>query len=93
MEYIKSAAELSLKLEMAVIDMGLEDIPGLELCRRIKAIDSRVKTIIVSNWGVNLYKSTLEDAGVDAVLNKPFRLEQLQAILAERGMYYDAAEI
>ncbi|MCD6160894.1 MAG: response regulator [candidate division Zixibacteria bacterium] len=81
--YLESARYNREPVDIAVIDISLQDIPGLELSRQIKDFDSRIYTILISTWGVNLYKSTLEDAGVDAVLNKPFRLEQLNRILTE----------
>lgn len=81
--YLKSAQTCQETIGIAVIDISLEDIPGLELSRKIKELDSRIYTILISTWGMNLYKSTLDDAGVDVVLNKPFRLEQLSQILAE----------
>ena len=67
--------------DVAIIDMTLDDISGLELCREIKNIDKGIYTVIISSWGVSLQSSALKDAGVDAVLHKPFRLEQLRNVL------------
>jgi len=91
LNYIESARDRDQKIDVAVIDMTLDDISGLELCRKIKETDSQIYTVIISSWGVNLYKNTLDDAGVDAVLHKPFRLEQLNNALPKREIK-DAAE-
>jgi len=82
--FLESAKERNETVDVAVIDITLDDISGLELSKRIKEFDSRIYTIIISSWGVNLYQNTLDDAGVDAVLHKPFRLEQLTKVLPNR---------
>ncbi|RKX18177.1 MAG: hypothetical protein DRP26_05680 [Candidatus Zixiibacteriota bacterium] len=79
--FIKSARNSAEAIDVVIIDMALEDIAGLELCKKIKQFDSSIHTVIISSWGVNFYTSTLNEAGVDAVLHKPFRLEQLSQIL------------
>ncbi|MCP4581940.1 MAG: response regulator [candidate division Zixibacteria bacterium] len=89
--YIESATDRNERIDVAVIDMTLDDISGLELCRKIKETNSGIYTVIISSWGVNLYKNTLDDAGVDAVLHKPFRLEQLNNVLPKKEIT-DAAE-
>lgn len=68
-------------IDAVIADMGLEDIPGLQLCRQIKAIDPKIRTIVISSWGTHLPGSLLNESSVDAVLYKPFRLEQLKQIL------------
>jgi len=89
--YLESAKDRQERIDVAVIDMTLDDISGLELCRKLKAIDQSIYAVIISSWGVNLYKNTLDDAGVDAVLHKPFRLEQLNNVLPKNEIE-DAAE-
>lgn len=90
--YVKSANQKGEHVDVAVIDMTLEDMSGLELCRQIKEIDKSIYAIIISSWGVNLHTHTLKDAGVDAVLHKPFRLEQFRNALPRKELS-DAAEI
>ncbi|GEM_PF-1942886 len=82
--FIESAKERNETIDAVVIDITLDDISGLELSKRIKEFDSGIYTIIISSWGVNLYQNTLDDAGVNAVLHKPFRLEQLTKVLPDR---------
>lgn len=79
--YIEEARNRGEAIDAVIADTGLEDIPGLQLCRQIKAIDPKIKTIIISSWGTHLPGSLLNESSVDAVLYKPFRLEQLKQIL------------
>lgn len=82
--YIESARGRRDAIDVVIIDMALEDIAGLELCKKVKQFDSNIHTVIISSWGVNFYTSTLNEAGVDAVLHKPFRLEQLSQVLPKQ---------
>ncbi len=82
--YLESQLMDDRKLDVVIIDMTLEDISGLELCRKIKQINDTVYVILISSWGVNLNKFTLDDAGVDVLLQKPFSFEQLQKVLPSR---------
>lgn len=91
LEAIRQATADDNRFDVVIIDMTLDDISGLELCRKIKEFDSAIYRIIISGWGINIHSSTLEDAGVDAVLHKPFRLEQLKKVLPKKGSI-DAAE-
>jgi CheY-like chemotaxis protein/putative methionine-R-sulfoxide reductase with GAF domain len=79
--YIEETRNRGEKIDAVIADTGLEDIPGLRLCRQIKTIDPKIKTIIISSWGTHLPGSILNESSVDAVLYKPFRLEQLKQIL------------
>jgi CheY-like chemotaxis protein len=84
--YIKNARQKDEQIDVVVIGMTLEDMSGLELCRKIKEIDGSIYAIIISSWGVNLHNHTLKDAGVDAVLHKPFRIEQFKGALPKREL-------
>lgn len=68
-------------IDAVIADMGLEDIPGLQLCRLVKNINPKIRTIVISSWGTHLPNSLLNESSVDGVLYKPFRLEQLKQIL------------
>lgn len=81
---LESAKSRGETFDVVVIDMALEDIAGLELSKKIKQFDSGIYTVIISSWGVSFYANTLNDAGVDAVLHKPFRLEQLSQVLPKQ---------
>ena len=63
----------------AVVDMVMPDENGIEFAARIKAHDklSRIKVIIATslNWQGDL--ASIRDAGIDTVLTKPIRRDEL----------------
>lgn len=84
LSYLETARLSEEIIDIAIIEMSLDDITGLELSHQIKRYDNSIFTILIVSRDMNLNKSTLNDARVDAVVNKPFRLEQFNLILEEK---------
>jgi CheY-like chemotaxis protein len=85
LSYLEDISARGESVDAVIADMALEDIPGLHLCRQIKNIDNRIHTVVISSWGTHLPGSLLDESTVDAVLYKPFRLEQLRQVLPSRS--------
>lgn len=66
--------------ELIVLDLGLPDLDGLEVCRRIRAW-SQVPIIILSVRDDEHGKVTALDLGADDYLTKPFGMHELLARL------------
>ncbi|HEY6898061.1 MAG TPA: response regulator transcription factor [Rhodocyclaceae bacterium] len=76
------AVEPTLKLEtfdLAIVDLGLPDMDGLDLVRRLRRAGERLPIVILTA------RDTLDDcvqgldAGADDYMSKPFRLPELAA--------------
>jgi len=68
-------------IDVAVIDLGLPDIPGLELIRRLRAEDRDFPILILTARGRWQEKVEGLEAGADDYLVKPFQFEELLARL------------
>jgi CheY-like chemotaxis protein len=68
---------------MVIADNVLDNISGLELSVRLKEIDPAMSFILISGWGQDPEQSEIEKSGVDRVLKKPFRIEQLAEVIGE----------
>jgi two-component system KDP operon response regulator KdpE len=64
--------------DLIVLDLGLPDIEGTEVCRRIRAA-STVPIIILSARGAEADKVNALDLGADDYVTKPFGPEELLA--------------
>lgn len=64
--------------DVIILDLGLPDMDGLEVIRKIRSF-SLVPIIIVSARTDNADKITALDAGADDYLTKPFNTEELLA--------------
>jgi DNA-binding response OmpR family regulator len=64
---------------LVVLDLGLPDIDGLEVCRRLRAARPDLAILILTARDQELDIVSGLDAGADDYLVKPFRLSELLA--------------
>jgi two-component system KDP operon response regulator KdpE len=64
--------------DLVVLDLGLPDIDGTEVCRRIRA-SSTVPIVVLSARGAEADKVRALDLGADDYVTKPFGPEELLA--------------
>jgi two-component system KDP operon response regulator KdpE len=64
--------------DVVVLDIGLPDMDGLEVCRRIREW-SDVPVIILSATGTENRKVTALDGGANDYVTKPFSMAELEA--------------
>jgi len=94
-----SAGSAALKLaadhapDLIVLDLGLPDLDGTEVCRRIRET-SKVPIIILSARGGEADKVRALDLGADDFVTKPFGPEELLARIrvALRRVIVDASQ-
>ena len=64
--------------DLIVLDLGLPDLEGTEVCRRVRA-RSRIPIIVLSARGAEADKVNALDLGADDYVTKPFGPEELVA--------------
>jgi DNA-binding response OmpR family regulator len=67
--------------DLAVLDIGLPGIDGLEVCRRWRARGGKTPVLMLTARGGLSDRVTGLDAGADDYLGKPFAIEELLARL------------
>jgi DNA-binding response OmpR family regulator len=72
-----AAADAS--VEVVILDLGLPDIDGIEVCRRLRRARPELSILILSARDQELDIVAGLDAGADDYLVKPFRLSELLA--------------
>src|SRR3954471_20575619 len=66
-------------VELVILDLGLPDIDGIDVCRRLRAARPDLAILIVTARDQELDVVAGLDAGADDYLVKPFRLSELLA--------------
>lgn len=79
-------------LALVVLDLGLPDIDGIEVCRRLRAVRPELAILILSARDQELDVVSGLDAGADDYLVKPFRLSELLARVRAHMRRFEAAE-
>ena len=67
--------------DVLVLDVMLPDVDGLEVCRRIRAVDTRTPVLMLTALGAVPDRIAGLDAGADDYLLKPFAFDELLARL------------
>ncbi|RZA34379.1 MAG: response regulator, partial [Lysobacteraceae bacterium] len=74
--------------QIALLDIGLPDMTGYELARRLRATEAggRMTLVATTGWGQEKDRQLAFDAGFDHHLTKPIDVGQLRSLLvAKRG--------
>ena len=66
--------------DVVVLDLGLTDIDGLEVCHRVRSW-SNVPIVVLSAAGTESRKVAALDEGADDYVTKPFSMAELEARL------------
>jgi two-component system, OmpR family, KDP operon response regulator KdpE len=66
--------------DLVILDLGLPDMDGLEVCRRIRDF-SGVPIVVLSAYGEEHRKVEALDGGADDFITKPFGMAELEARL------------
>src|SRR4051794_30845645 len=78
-------AEATTGIELVILDIGLPDISGLEVARKIRATGSEVAILMLTARDTVGDRVAGLDAGADDYLVKPFAYEELAARLRALG--------
>lgn len=75
------------RFDLALIDIVIPGLNGIEVLRKIKALDPQVKAVVITGQLSLTETESLSkawDAGVDGILYKPLDIEAIMEILAGR---------
>lgn len=74
---LQRAAEVA--FDLVLLDLGLPDVDGVEVCRRLKSVASGATVVMLTARTEEIDVVVGLDAGADDYLTKPFRLAELLA--------------
>jgi len=75
--YEKRAADI----KMVLTDIGMPIMDGYELFRELKIINPKLPIMVSSGYGDAAVTSKIERSEIAGLVNKPYRIEQLQDVL------------
>lgn len=73
----------SAPFDVVITDLGMPDLTGVEVVRKVRELQPAVKVILCTGWNAALSQSEQEASGVDRLLEKPFRLDKLLHLVNE----------
>ena len=69
--------------DLVLTDLGMPVMSGWEVASAIKELAPEVIIAIITGWGSQFDPSELKKNGVDIVVNKPFRVNQILNLVQE----------
>jgi PAS domain S-box-containing protein len=69
--------------DMVLTDLGMPGISGWQVAEKIKAINGKVPIALITGWSIDLKESEMKEKGIDFILNKPYKLDQLVNVVQE----------
>jgi len=73
----------ALKPDLAIVDLKMPGLSGLEVLREIRKVDKDIKFIILTFYAYDPYRQSAVKAGVDYFFSKVDDSEKVQAVVAE----------
>ncbi len=67
--------------DVVITDLAMPKLNGLQLARVCKTLRPAVPVVMLTGWGVLLTEEELAEHGVDEVLSKPVRMDQMLGAL------------
>jgi CheY-like chemotaxis protein/anti-sigma regulatory factor (Ser/Thr protein kinase) len=67
--------------DVLLTDIGMPSMDGLELCRRAMALRPDLPVVLMSGWASDVDPAKARAAGAQALLAKPFAMQQVAALL------------
>jgi PAS domain S-box-containing protein len=71
------------KFDLVFTDLGMPVMSGWEVAEKVKRINDKVPVALITGWNVALDSSKMNDSGMDLVIHKPFKMEQVLNLVQE----------
>ncbi|MCJ7497307.1 MAG: ATP-binding protein, partial [candidate division Zixibacteria bacterium] len=69
--------------DLVLTDLTMPDITGWEVSKAIKSINTAIKVALMTGWGVQIEKEEAKLKGIDYLISKPFKENQLLFVVSE----------
>jgi len=69
------------RYEVVFTDLGMPGMTGWELARALRDRDPAVTIAIITGWGAEVSPEALREGGADAVVGKPFTIEDIEGLV------------
>jgi len=72
------------KFDMVFTDLGMPGMSGWQVAEQIKKINKKTPVVLITGWEVQQKGRELTKSGVDMVVKKPFRVNEILELVQSR---------
>jgi PAS domain S-box-containing protein len=69
--------------DLVITDLGMPEMSGWEVSQKVKEIRKETPVMMITGWGVSFDSEKIREFGVDYLLPKPFKVEQLSKLIEQ----------
>jgi signal transduction histidine kinase/ActR/RegA family two-component response regulator len=77
------------KFDLVFTDLGMPVMSGWEVAEKVKSINEKVPVALITGWNVKLDGSEMNDSGINLVIQKPFKMEQILNLVQDGMLLKD----
>ncbi len=68
--------------DLVLTDLGMPGVSGWEIASSIRSSSPKTFVVMMTGWGASFKEKDLKDKGIDALLTKPFRLNDILEVIS-----------
>jgi PAS domain S-box-containing protein len=80
------------KFDMVFTDLGMPGMSGWQVAEQIKKISKNTPVVLITGWEVQQKGRELKKSGVDMVIKKPFRVDEILELVQNRTEHTEEKE-
>ncbi|MBI5167649.1 MAG: response regulator [candidate division NC10 bacterium] len=69
--------------DLVLTDLGMPGMSGYDVAKRIRELRLEIPLILITGWGDQVDQARIREAGIDLVLAKPFKIEQVAKAMTQ----------
>jgi len=74
---------MSRLIVLVFTDLGMPGMSGWQVAEKVKSINRRIPVALITGWNVKLDGSEMNYSGINLVIQKPFKMEQVLNLVQE----------
>ncbi len=71
------------RYDLVLTDLGMPGVSGWEIAAKIRSISPDTYVVLMTGWGASFNEEDLKEKGIDALLTKPFRLNDILQVMSK----------
>lgn len=71
------------RYDLVLTDLGMPGVSGWEIAEKIRSISPDTYVVLMTGWGASFNEEDLKEKGIDALLTKPFRLNDILQVMSK----------
>lgn len=71
------------RFDLVMTDLSMPERSGLDVARAVKKLSRGTPVVLMTGWGDLLDPARIQEAGVDLMIVKPFRVERVRNVVAD----------